>query len=94
MDAKALQYVARTIIRECRLQLQIFKNLTACAKHVFETADWPVYQEANRKRIVYYDERVQETVGLLLEKYPDLPSKPELFEQIRQYYTEYLHFHP
>lgn len=94
MDAKALQYVARKIIRECRLQLQIFKNLTACAKHVFETADWPVYQEANRKRIVYYDERVQETVGLLLEKYPDLPSKPELFEQIRQYYTEYLHFHP
>lgn len=94
MDAKDLQQVARTIIRECRFQLRIFKHITECVKHFFETADWPMYQEANRKRIVYYDERVQETVALLLEKYPDLPANPAFFEHIRQHYTEYLHFHP
>lgn len=94
MDAKALQRVARTIIRECRLQLRIFKNLTASAKGFFETADWSAYQEANRKRIVYYDERVRETVVLLLKRYPKLSENPAYFESIRQYYTEYLYFHP
>jgi isocitrate dehydrogenase kinase/phosphatase len=61
--------IAHTLIDGFNKHYRLFRESSAQAKVRFETGDWLTAQRAVRERIAFYDERVNETVGLLQEQY-------------------------
>lgn len=63
------QAIARTLIEGFDKHYRLFRESSAQAKVRFETGNWLAAQRAVRERIAFYDERVNETVGILQDKY-------------------------
>ncbi|WP_296842849.1 bifunctional isocitrate dehydrogenase kinase/phosphatase [Thiofilum sp.] len=63
------QEIATTILRGFNRHFEIFQSITSGARERFEQADWRQVQLASRERIVLYDHRVEETIGLVKELY-------------------------
>ncbi|MBS3916795.1 MAG: bifunctional isocitrate dehydrogenase kinase/phosphatase [Sulfuritalea sp.] len=63
------QAIAQTLIEGFDKHYRLFRESSTQAKVRFETGNWLAAQRAVRERIAFYDERVNETVGLLQDKY-------------------------
>ena len=63
------QAVARTMLDGFDKHYRLFSESSAQAKKRFESGDWLGVQRAVRERIAYYDTRVNESVGMLQEKF-------------------------
>ncbi len=57
--------VAETILHGFNRHFARFREITATAKHRFETADWESEVQARKDRIWFYDRRVDETVDYI-----------------------------
>ena len=63
------QAIAQSLVEGFDKHYRLFRECSAQAKERFETSDWLAAQRAVRERIAFYDERVNETVGLLQDKF-------------------------
>lgn len=63
------QAIAQNLVEGFDKHYRLFRECSAQAKKRFETSDWLAAQRAVRERIAFYDERVNETVGLLQDKF-------------------------
>ncbi len=63
------QAIAQSLVEGFDKHYRLFRECSAQAKKRFETSDWLAAQRAVRERIAFYDERVNETVGLLQDKF-------------------------
>lgn len=63
------QAIAQSLVEGFDKHYRLFRECSAQAKVRFETSDWLAAQRAVRERIAFYDERVNETVGLLKDKF-------------------------
>ena len=63
------QAIAHTLVDGFNKHYRLFRESSAQAKVRFETSNWLAAQRAVRERIAFYDERVDETVGLLHDKF-------------------------
>ena len=61
--------IARTILDGFDRHYKLFRQASKTAKTHFERADWTTAQQAARKRIDFYDKRVQECVHALEDEY-------------------------
>ena len=59
------QAIAQNLVDGFNKHYRLFRECSAQAKTRFEASDWLTAQRAVRERIAFYDERVNETVGLL-----------------------------
>jgi len=66
-ENKIAQAIAVALVEGFNKHYRLFRESTAQAKERFETGDWRGVQIAVRERIQFYDDRVNETVGLLHE---------------------------
>ncbi|WP_018692843.1 bifunctional isocitrate dehydrogenase kinase/phosphatase [Algicola sagamiensis] len=79
--------------------IQIIHEITEGAKKRFEQADWAGVQDANAKRISFYDERVKETILQLKDRlntqhHDTLPLDPLRWMSVKKNYICYLEHHP
>ncbi len=63
------QAIAQNLVEGFDKHYRLFRESSAQAKQRFETSDWLAAQRAVRERIAFYDERVNETVGLLQDRF-------------------------
>lgn len=63
------QVIAQNLVEGFDKHYRLFRESSAQAKKRFETSNWLAAQRAVRERIAFYDERVNETVGLLQDKF-------------------------
>ncbi|MEN9434347.1 MAG: bifunctional isocitrate dehydrogenase kinase/phosphatase [Pseudomonadota bacterium] len=87
------QNIATTILRGFNRHFEIFQSITAGALERFEKADWQQVQLASRERIVFYDHRVEETIGLIRENYGIHDLDKELWKTIKVCYMRLLSNH-
>ncbi len=87
------QAIARTILDGFEKHYAQFREISAAAKERFERADWPGTQEANRKRLGFYDGRVGESVALVTRLYPDAQTDEALWPRVKQAYIALLYDH-
>ena len=57
--------IAKTILKGFENHFTLFQEITSGAQERFEQAKWHEVREAARKRIYFYDKRIQETVDAL-----------------------------
>lgn len=94
MAEKRALLIAQTILQGFDAQYGRFLEVTAGAQQRFERADWPVVQQAMRKRIHLYDHHV----GLVVEQLkcisgPDVLD-PQFSRRVKAVYTELLPDYP
>lgn len=63
------QAIAQSLVEGFDKHYRLFRESSTQAKTRFETSDWLAAQRAVRERIAFYDERVNETVGFLQDKF-------------------------
>ena len=61
--------IALTLIEGFNKHYRLFRECSAQAKERFEEGNWQVVQHAVQSRIQFYDQRVKETVALLLRDF-------------------------
>lgn len=71
----------------------LFRASSASAKTRFDAGDWRGVQGAMRERIAFYDQRVRETVQLLLETFPEAERTEALLRQAKLHYIGMLTEH-
>ena len=86
-DAQAFT-IARTILDGFENHFSLFQEITSGARERFENADWHAAREAARKRIHFYDKRINETIEILREDLNIEDLDKPLWEQIK---VEYMH---
>ncbi|MFS2021802.1 isocitrate dehydrogenase kinase/phosphatase AceK regulatory subunit, partial [Massilia sp. CT11-108] len=69
LSSKIAFDIARTIKDGYDRHYTLFLQASKTAKTSFERADWTTAQQAARKRIDFYDKRVQECVHALEDEY-------------------------
>ncbi len=65
---KQSKKIAQTILKGFENHFKLFNEITDGAQDRFEQADWLAVREAARRRIHFYDKRVQETCSTLRKK--------------------------
>ena len=85
--------VARAILRGFDKHYRLFREAAALAKRLYEEADWAAMQDLGRERIRMYDDRVQETVGAVLDSYPRAETDEGLWPAIKLAYIGLLQDH-
>jgi len=68
-SAAIAQRIAEAIVEGFDKHYRLFRAVSAAAKARFEAGDWHGQQRAVRERIGFYDERVDETVAVLRERF-------------------------
>jgi isocitrate dehydrogenase kinase/phosphatase len=72
---------------------RLFREVSQAAKHRFERADWKAQQQAQRDRIAFYDQRVDECVITLIGNY-DAENQPmDVWQQVKLHYIGLLTNH-
>jgi isocitrate dehydrogenase kinase/phosphatase len=72
---------------------RLFRETSAAAKQRFERGDWASVREASKARIQMYDQRVNEAVAVLRERFPAVLRDETLWPQIKLAYIGLLHEH-
>ncbi len=87
------QSIAATLLEGFNLHFTLFQQITSGAIRRFENACWQDVQQASRKRIVLYDERVSETLARVRTDYDINELDPALWQQVKQSYIHLLATH-
>ena len=75
--------VAQAILDGFNRHYELFRKYSQEGKLCFEEADWVRSTEASAKRILGYEERVNETVAALHRDYPEAGDNYELWPRIK-----------
>lgn len=85
--------VARTILEGFDKHYRLFREASTKSKTEFERGRWATIREYGRERIHMYDHRVQEAVSTIMERYPELSRREELWPEIKSEYVGLLYEH-
>src|SRR5204863_72312 len=85
--------VARAILEGFDKHYRLFRDASVRARALFERAAWAQMRELARERIQMYDQRVQEAVEALLDRYPEAELDESLWPAIKLAYIGLLHDH-
>lgn len=72
---------------------RLFRETSAIAKQRFERGDWASVRAASKARIQMYDQRVEEAVAVLRERFPAVLRDESLWPEIKIAYIGLLHEH-
>jgi isocitrate dehydrogenase kinase/phosphatase len=78
--------IARTILDGFDRHYSLFRQASKTAKTHFERADWTTAQQAARKRIDFYDKRVQECVHALEDEYAPEDLDDDTWRETKLHY--------
>ena len=78
--------IARTILDGFDRHYTLFRQASKTAKTWFERADWTTAQQAARKRIDFYDKRVQECVQALEDEYAPEDLTDDVWRETKLHY--------
>ena len=85
--------IARALLEGFNKHYRLFRQSSREAKQRFESADWAAVRRAHAERILFYDERVRETVERLQTEF-DTESLPDaLWQDIKLQYVGLLTNH-
>src|SRR5438477_1169024 len=85
--------VARAVLEGFDKHYRLFRDASVRARALFERAAWAQMRELARERIQMYDQRVQEAVEALLDRYPEAELDESLWPAIKLAYIGLLHDH-
>ncbi|WP_295852341.1 bifunctional isocitrate dehydrogenase kinase/phosphatase [uncultured Xylophilus sp.] len=86
LDSPLAYAIAGAMIDGFDRHYRLFRAASAGAKARFEAADWHGQQKAQRERIAFYDQRVQETVARLEQKLQAGRQPMEVWQQAKLHY--------
>ena len=85
--------VARAILAGFDRHYTLFRDAARQAKRLFETGDWPALRTLSRARIEMYDQRVEEAVRGIVDRFPEAEVDETLWPAIKLAYIPLLHEH-
>jgi isocitrate dehydrogenase kinase/phosphatase len=85
--------VARAILAGFDRHYTLFRDAARQAKRLFETGDWPALRTLSRARIEMYDQRVEEAVRGIVDRFPEAEADETLWPAIKLAYIPLLHEH-
>jgi isocitrate dehydrogenase kinase/phosphatase len=85
--------IARTMRDGFDKHYRLFRETSAAAKQRFEKGDWASVRAASKARIQMYDQRVEEAVAVLRERFPAVLRDESLWPEIKIAYIGLLHEH-
>ncbi|HZX29587.1 MAG TPA: bifunctional isocitrate dehydrogenase kinase/phosphatase [Telluria sp.] len=85
--------IARTILDGFDKHYRLFRQISQQARVHFETGSWSVAQQAQRDRIDFYDQRVQECVHILEDEYDSDELTDEVWRETKLHYIGLLSGH-
>ncbi len=91
-DTRAFD-VARAMLDGFNRHYRLFRDASAGAKARFENADWHGQQRAQRERIEYYDQRVNEAVARLRGEFHVDDLSMDSWQQVKLHYIGLLTDH-
>jgi isocitrate dehydrogenase kinase/phosphatase len=91
-DSRAFE-IAQALLGGFNRHYQLFRATSAEAKRRFERADWHGQQRAQRERIEFYDQRVDEAVALLEQRFQTSSLPMEVWQQVKLHYIGLLTNH-
>jgi hypothetical protein len=91
-DTRAFD-VARAMLDGFNRHYRLFREASASAKARFERADWHGQQRAQRERIEYYDQRVNEAVDRLRGEFHVDKLSMDSWQQVKLHYIGLLTDH-
>ena len=89
-QSKRAKNIARTILKGFENHFTLFQEITAGAQERFEQAQWPEIREAARRRIHFYDKRIQETIEIVRNKLKITELDERLWEEVKIRYIHLL----
>ncbi len=92
IDSTVAYAVARALLDGFDKHYRIFQETSKAAKQRFDNGDWAVGQKANRDRIMFYDQRVKESVEFLEREF-DAEALGSDWQQIKLNYIGLLTNH-
>ena len=78
--------IAQALIEGFNRHYRLFRETSAAAKRRFEEADWHGQQRAQRERIEFYDQRVNEAVDRLRREYTIDALSMDTWQQAKLHY--------
>jgi isocitrate dehydrogenase kinase/phosphatase len=85
--------IARTILAGFDRHYGLFRQAAVRAKGLYERAAWTAMRILARERIQMYDQRVDEAVRALIDRYPEAEVDETLWPAIKLAYIGLLHEH-
>lgn len=85
--------VAKRILKGFNRHFQLFQEITQAAKQRFEQADWEGESRARKERIYYYDQRVNEAIAKLQDRFDLTRFDPALWADVKRWYLWLLYDH-
>ncbi|MDE0308260.1 MAG: bifunctional isocitrate dehydrogenase kinase/phosphatase [Acidiferrobacterales bacterium] len=89
-QSKRAKKISRTILRGFERHFTLFQEITAGAQERFEMAAWGEVREAARRRIHFYDKRIQETITAVRSEFEIDELDEPLWEQVKIRYIHLL----
>ncbi len=93
LNDKRAFHVAQALLDGFDRHYRLFRAASAAAKARFETADWHGQQRAQRERIEFYDQRVQEAVERLQGEFDIANLSMDSWQQVKLHYIGLLTDH-
>jgi isocitrate dehydrogenase kinase/phosphatase len=87
------QRIAQTMVRGFDKHYRLFRECSAGAKYRFEHAQWLEGQGAVRERILFYDDRVRETVETLQSEFSPTRLDDAVWQQAKLFFIGLLMDH-
>jgi isocitrate dehydrogenase kinase/phosphatase len=87
------QEIARAVLAGFDRHYQLFRQAAINAKALYERAAWGEMARLARSRIQMYDQRVQEAVDAVRERFPEAEREDALWPAIKLAYLGLLHEH-
>lgn len=85
--------IARAILDGFDKHYRLFRQASQGARRHFETAAWPLAQQAARERIDFYDQRVRECVQALEQQYAQEQLSDAVWRETKLHYIGLLSGH-
>lgn len=86
LDAPQAYEIAQAMMDGVNRHYQLFRAASQAAKQRFEQADWVTQQRAQRERIAFYDQRVQECVAQLAQVFGAESLPMAVWQQVKLHY--------
>ncbi len=96
LDSSLALEIAQAMLDGFHRHYELFRSESAQAKPRFEARDWHGQQRAQRERIEFYDQRVQECHARLQQEFQAGQQPMEVWHQVKLHYIGLLvdHFQP
>jgi isocitrate dehydrogenase kinase/phosphatase len=82
--------IAQVVLWGFNKHYRLFRECTQAAKTRFETSQWQAVQVAQRERIMFYDQRVLETVERLEREFQTERLPETVWQQVKYHYINLL----